>query len=75
MLPEGRPRAFVAVGEGVVADHAVAQAADLGDVALVEVPATEGLPGLSQGRVEQALVAHAGKAAEARLNQIGRAFV
>ena len=50
----------------MVADHAVAQAAGLGDVALVEVPATEGLPGLSQGRVEQALVAHVGKAAEAR---------
>lgn len=63
---KGGPRALVAVGEGVVADHAVAQAADLGDVALVEVPTTEGLPGLSQGRVEQALVAHAGKAAEAR---------
>ena len=45
---KGGLRALVAVGEGVVADHAVAQAAGLGDVALVEVPATEGLPGLSR---------------------------
>lgn len=42
---KGGLRALVAVGEGVVADHAVAQAAGLGDVALVEVPATEGLLG------------------------------